>query len=59
MTNYERICQDKAFCAHAICAAIEEETGADFFDGTMEWLDQEQRELTDETEVTNDNQSGL
>ena len=47
MTNYERICADKAFCAHAICDAIEEETGANFFDATMEWLDVEQRELTD------------
>lgn len=59
MTNYERICADKAFCAHAICDAIEEETGANFFDATMEWLDKEQIELTDEAEITHDNKSGL
>ena len=55
MTNYERICVDKAFCAEMIAAVI----GEDFFDKTMEWLDTEQIELTAETEVTHDNQSGL
>lgn len=48
MTNYQRIQIDKEFCAHAICDAIEEETGANFFDGTMKWLDTEQREVNDE-----------
>ena len=47
MTNYERICADKAFCAEMIAAVI----GEDFFDKTMEWLDEEQREVSDEMEV--------
>ena len=46
MTNYERIQQDKAFCAATIADVI----GEDFFDKTMEWLDQEQRELTEHEE---------
>lgn len=54
MTNYERICADKAFCAATIADVI----GEDFFDKTMEWLDTEQIEVSDETEVTHD-QSGL
>ena len=54
MTNYERICADKAFCAHAICDAIEEETGANFFDATMAWLDAEQREVNDEQDHKED-----
>ena len=45
MTNYERICADKAFCAWLI---------ADYAGCTLEaateWLDTEQRELTDERE---------
>lgn len=44
MTNYERICKDKAFCAATIADAI----GEDLFDKTMEWLDTEQREVSDE-----------
>ena len=44
MTNYERICADKAFCAATIASVI----GEDFFDRTMEWLDAEQREVSDE-----------
>ena len=44
MTNYERICADKAFCAATIASVI----GEDFFDRTMEWLDAEQREVNDE-----------
>jgi len=44
MTNYERIQQDKAFCAATIADVI----GEDFFDKTMEWLDMEQREVNDE-----------
>ena len=50
MTNYERIQQDKAFCAATIADVI----GEDFFDKTMEWLDTEQRELTDEREHKED-----
>lgn len=46
MTNYERICIDKAFCAATIADVI----GEDFFDKTMAWLDTEQREVTDERE---------
>ena len=42
MTNYERICADKAFCAATIADVI----GEDFFDRTMQWLDTEQREVT-------------
>ena len=44
MTNYERICKDKAFWAATIADVI----GEDFFDKTMEWLDAEQREVIDE-----------
>jgi len=44
VTNYERIQQDKAFCAATIADVI----GEDFFDKTMEWLDAEQREVSDE-----------
>ena len=47
MTNYERICADKTFCAATIADVI----GEDFFDKTMEWLDEEQREVSDEMEV--------
>lgn len=46
MTNYERICADKAFCAATIADVI----GEDFFDKTMEWLDMEQREVSAEYE---------
>ena len=57
MTNYERICADKALCAWLLVSASK--------DGSLcaleweRWLDAEQRELTDETEATHDNQSGL
>ena len=44
MTNYERICTDKAFCAATIADVI----GEDFFGKTMEWLDTEQSEVIDE-----------
>ena len=50
MTNYERICADKAFCASVISADGEYTT----FEDTMEWLDTEQRELTDEREHKED-----
>jgi len=43
MTNYERICADKAFCAATIADVI----GEDLFDKTMEWLDAEQSEVID------------
>ena len=44
MTNYERIQQDKAFCAATIADVI----GEDFFDRTMQWLDTEQIEVSGE-----------
>lgn len=44
MTNYERICADKAFCAAIIADVI----GEDFFDKTMNWLDTEQIEVSEE-----------
>ena len=56
MTNYERICADKAFCAAVIASACGYD---DSLDPAMRWLDAEQREVSDETEATNDNQSGL
>ena len=46
MTNYERICADKAFCAYVI-ASDEEYTTVD---RVMKWLDEEQ------TEVAHDDQ---
>jgi len=46
MTNYERIQQDKAFCASAISNDEEYMT----FKDAMEWLDMEQREVIDERE---------
>ena len=46
MTNYERICADKAFCAYVVMGMRVDTT----FDEAMEWIDTEQRELTDETE---------
>ena len=49
MTNYERIQQDKAFCAWLI---------ADYarctLEAATEWLDAEQKTLKAETEVTHD-----
>jgi hypothetical protein len=46
MTNYERIQQDKAFCAAMFCDIIEEEEIECF----VQWLDAEQREVSDERE---------
>ena len=50
MTNYERIQQDKAFCAWLL---YDESTDGDLQEWT-EWLDTEQREVKDETEVNHD-----
>ena len=47
MTNYERICADKAFCASVLFRA---EDGTYWFDEAIAWLDKEQREVTDERE---------
>ena len=41
MTNYERICADKAFCAWLL-------EGLESCAEWMEWLDAEQREVSDE-----------
>ena len=49
MTNYERICADKAFCAWLLTHGDEEE-----FNEWMRWLDTEQREVTDEREHEED-----
>ena len=46
MTNYERICADKAFCA----ATIADADGCGNIIGWMKWLDAEQHEVTDELE---------
>ena len=43
MTNYERICADKAFLAWLLTNGDEEE-----FNEWMKWLDAEQREVSDE-----------
>jgi hypothetical protein len=43
MTNYERICADKAFLAGLLTMGDEEE-----FNEWMKWLDAEQREVSDE-----------
>ena len=51
MTNYERIQQDKAFCASVLFRA---EEGTYWFEEAMKWLDKEQRELTDEREHEED-----
>ena len=45
MTNYERIQQDKAFCASVLFRA---EEGSYWFEEAMQWLDTEQREVSDE-----------
>ena len=49
MTNYERICADKAFCASVI-AEISNMEGCDCdcYGVVMNWLDTEQREVNDE-----------
>ena len=44
MTNYERICADKAFCAWL----LSEESVGGTHEQWMKWLDTEQRELSDE-----------
>lgn len=50
MTNYERIQIDKAFCANVIAESV----GCVSDDTIVEWLDAEQRELTDEREHKED-----
>ena len=50
MTNYERIQQDKAFCAWL----LSEESVGGTHEQWMEWLDAEQRELTDDREHKED-----
>ena len=56
MTNYERICADKAFCASVISSALHsgEYDDNDFDPAVMNFLDTEQRELTDEREHKED-----
>lgn len=49
MTNYERICADKAFCAFVMM----NEANATIED-VIKWLDTEQKTLKAETEVTHD-----
>ena len=44
MTNYERICADKAFCAYVVMGTLEDAT----FEEAMQWLDTEQIEVSDE-----------
>jgi len=44
MTNYERICADKVFCA-MLLADVQESGSAELW---MKWLDTEQREVSDE-----------
>ena len=51
MTNYERIQQDKEFCAWVIASSCGYD---DLTDVAMRWLDAEQRELTDEREHKED-----
>ena len=43
MTNYERICIDKAFCAMLLADGYN-----NMIEEWTEWLDTEQRELNDE-----------
>ena len=50
MTNYERICTDKAFCAWLLANA----DGCGNVSGWLRWLDTEQREVTDEREHKED-----
>ena len=45
MTNYERICADKAFCASVLFRA---EEGSYWFEEAMQWLDTEQIEVIGE-----------
>ena len=46
MTNYERICADKAFCAWLLAS----ETGFGLFKDWLTWLGKEQVKLNDERE---------
>ena len=46
MTNYERICKDKAFCAFAVI----DDTCIATFEQALEWLDTEQVEVSGERE---------
>ena len=52
MTNYERICADKAFCAWLLVSASKE--GSQCALEWERWLDAEQRELNDEREHKED-----
>lgn len=56
MTNYERICADKAFCASVISSALHsgEYEDDDFDPAVMNFLDTEQRELNGEREHKED-----
>ena len=44
MTNYERICADKAFCAYVIAESIGDVSD----ESIVKWLDEEERELSQE-----------
>lgn len=44
MTNYERICADKVFCAWLVMSVLEDVT----IEEAEAWLDMEQREVSDE-----------
>ena len=48
MTNYERICADKAFCAWLLVSASKE--GSQCALEWERWLDAEQREVTEHEE---------
>ena len=56
MTNYERICIDKEFCASAISCALHSADceDNDYDQSVMDWLDFEQREVTDKREHKED-----
>jgi hypothetical protein len=48
MTNYERICQDKEFCASVISSVLHEANyeDNDFDPSVMKWLELESKEAT-------------
>lgn len=49
MTNYERICADKAFCAATIADMLNDAgCDCDCYGVVLNWLDTEQREVSDE-----------
>lgn len=49
MTNYERICKDKAFCAATIANVINDGgCDCDCYGVVLEWLDTEQSKVIDE-----------